>query len=399
MSNFKKISIYQIDKLALNLEPELFMIKKEAGKGKFLSKYLLNVFDDALAKSLKNLPAGADEAAKAAAQAAAKKAVVDAAIIARLPENKALEAAEKAAKQAAKKAAKRAPIPVSPGAPAVPPPIVPPTPVPVTNTSNVLELKNTSGNVIAKYTANIIETKPGKFVSGRGTFTLEPGVSSLPKNLKSQFINQIKTHNASIIGAKVTAKKAADVAAKAAAKQAAAIAKVEKDILASIQGTSLSDKAKKGAIGLGVLSALYFMLSGSSPSTEGNEADVQKIVQSSISGVPREDSSIITNTVTSIDSLSSALNRLEKSPEIEENISDLQSVKSALTKCNKQINVKESFTYAATLRQAEDTVKSYLPKLEELTESLDQQSSTLAEKVINNLNIFLGTVTAAREKI
>jgi hypothetical protein len=397
MSNFKKISIYQIDKLALNLEPELFMIRKEAGKGKVLSKLLLNIFDDTLARSL---PAVADDAAKAAAQATAKKAVVDAAKAAGLSESKALEAAEKAAA----KAARRAPLPVGPGAPAVPPPMVPPKHVPVTNVSipnNILELKDGSGNVIAKYTANIIETKPGsgKFKPGPGTFKLEPGVDKLPTNLKSEFINQIKNHNASIITAKVTAKKATDAAVKAAAAQAAAIAKVEKNILASVQGTSLTDKAKKGAIGLGVLSALYFMLSGSSPSTEGNEADVQKIVQSSISGVPKEDTSIINNTITSIDSLSSALNRVEKSPEIEENISDLQSVKSALAKCNKQINVKESFAYASTLREAENTARSYLPKLENLIPSLNQEDLTLAKNVQNNLNVFLGTVTAAREKI
>jgi hypothetical protein len=356
----KNITIQQIDKLATILESNSFRIKKEAGKYQGLAKLFQKSFTQALGGAT-------DDAAKAAATNAAKNAVRakitnDPALLARIQASTGFTSIDDFIDQAAKKGMKKIKLPG------------PPTP----NSRIPPDLQQ-----YLKY-----DDAAKKYV----TTGVPPAAErrAIQKQISTFIAGQNKLN--------------AD-AAKAAAKAARDLAKFQAGIDAAVEGMGFTAKARKGAIALGSLSVLYFMLTGKSASSEdpNSQKVIKKVMENA--GSMTDNSIKLPNLTNKISSFTSSLNSLnvseEKKTRLSGYIDKLSSIQKALEKCGEPLSDKNANTFTENLKTAENEINSYLGKHDNLIAFLTKNSDLgpAAEGIKQDLINYLGAVEETRKNM
>ncbi len=382
----KNITIQQIDKLATILESNSFTIKKEA-QGKVAIKGLAKIFEKSYASAFSKALAGAtggvaDEAAKTAAKAAAADAAKAALRqnIAREFPNLTQSQIDDLFKNTVRKVVTRGKItnivprniPPAPAAPAIPT-----APTAPGNIPQELQKYLKYNDATKKYVAIDVPTTAG----GR-------------RAIQKQIAEFIANEN-----------KAVAAAAAKAAKAAKDLEKFQAGIDAAVKGMGFTAKARKGAIALGSLSVLYFMLTGKPASSE--DPNSQKVIKKVMENAGSlADSSIkLPNLTNKISSFTSSLNSLDVSEEKKTRLSGyidkLSSIQKALEKCGEPLSDKNANTFIENLKTAENEINSYLGKHDNLIAFLTKNSDLgpAAEGIKQDLINYLGAVEATRKNM
>ena len=357
----KNITIQQIDKLAIILESNSFLLKKVA-KFKGLVKLFQKSFTQALGGAT-------DDAAKAAATNAAKNALRtkitnDPALLARIQASPRFRDIDDFIDQAAKK-----------GMINLPGPLVP---------------SSTPGGYIPQGLKEYLKWDDAakKYV----TTKVPPAGErrAIQKQISTFIAGQNKLN-------------AADAAA--AAKKIRDLAKFQAGIDAAVEGMGFTAKARKGAIALGSLSVLYFMLTGKSASSEdpNSQKVIKKVMENA--GSMTDNSIKLPNLTNKISSFTSSLNSLnvseEKKTRLSGYIDKLSSIQKALEKCGEPLSDKNANTFTENLKTAENEINSYLGKHDNLIAFLTKNSDLgpAAEGIKQDLINYLGAVEETRKNM
>jgi len=195
---------------------------------------------------------------------------------------------------------------------------------------------------------------------------------------------------------------------RAAKKAVSDLAKSSARIQAMVNGMSLGAKAKKGAKTLGILGALYYMLSGSKPSSSDPQS--QQIISGALAGdaKPSESNIRIDIINNKIDELISELNALSldqkyKKP-IQAHVQKLSGIKQSLEKCAAPLNTNNMSSFTGSLKQAEDKINAYLPHIDKLIDFLSKLKNNsgladTAEEVAESLEDYVDAVNVSRNEI